>query len=101
MYVFGPSTSSGEKTASAQVTDQPAFFFSLELIPPTSGLATVKVYDSEDSSVSGKLVLLTAVCAAGQNTLYISRNTPMAVNRGIYVSYSGTNSAYVVGYSLR
>ena len=96
---IGPQTTSDQQSASAQIASRPGFFHGFELTPPNVGLATLKIYDSENSSISGKKILAEATVAAGQNSIFLTYVVPRVANRGIYVTLTGTTT-YVVGYSL-
>lgn len=100
--MIGPQTTSDEKTTSAQICVRTGYFHSFELNPPSIGLATLKIYDSEDSSLSGKKILAQGICAAGQNSIFLSYMVPRVALRGIYASLTVTTgtTAFVVGYSL-
>lgn len=100
MNLIGPVTSSGAKTASAQIATMPGFFHSVIINPPSSGLLTVEIWDSEDSSTAGKLSLGRFTCAAGQNNLHFVSVIPMVANRGIYAQLITGTGTFVVGYSI-
>lgn len=90
-------SSSGELSATTQVTSTGGFLHGLELNPPSAGTATLKVYDS---SVAGVTKLITtATTAAGLSSIYIEFPNPRACNSGIYVVLTGTTT-YSIGYSL-
>lgn len=99
--MIGPATSSDEKTASSAITTRPSFLHGFEVLPPPFGSATLKVYDSENSTVAGKKLLASAVVRAGQNSVYLSLLTPRVANRGIYAVLTSTAAtSFVVAYSL-
>lgn len=98
-------TGSGQQTGNAQISIQRGALLGIDVIPPSSGFATVLVYDSEDSNVAGKRIISEVVVDAG----YISMNheyfVPQGVNRGIYctIVYSGGSAAdshYYVRYLI-
>lgn len=91
----GLVTSSGEKTASAQIYAAPSYLHNFEVNPPAIGLATVKIYDGTDST--GTMIASITV-AAGQNSVVVDYKTARIANRGIYAALSGTTS-YIVGFS--
>lgn len=100
MNLIGPVTSSGLKTASAQITNMSGFLHSIIINPPNTGIATIELFNSEDSNTAGKLSLGRFSCAAGQNSLYFAALVPMAAERGIYASVLSGSAAFVVGYSI-
>lgn len=102
MYMIGPQTTSDEQSASAQICTRTGYFHSFELNPPAIGLATLKIYDSENSTLAGKKILAEGICAAGQNSIFLSYMTPRVALRGIYASLTTTvgTTTYVAGYSL-
>lgn len=97
--MIGPASTSDEKSSSAQIASISGFLHGFELNPPAVGLATLKIYDSENSTVSGKQILCTATVAAGQNSIYVELPSPRVANKGLYATLTGTTT-YVVGFSL-
>lgn len=91
------ASSSGEKSATAQITTTGGYLHGFELNPPASGLATLKVYDSGSSSTTN--LIATATTAAGLPSIYVEFPAPRTANSGIYVVLSGTTT-YSVGFSL-
>lgn len=100
MILIGPATSSGEKTDDAVICARPGYLHGFELLPPSAGTVTLKIYDSENSTVSGKTVLAQAKVAAGQNSVYCAFLVPRVANRGIFAEVDVTTSSYTVAYSL-
>lgn len=94
------STSSGVKSASAQISVMPGAFAGIDATPPNAGYTNIVVYDSENSSVSGKLVLAEIHLDAGHISVNHEYMLPVAVNRGIYcvMTSTGTGSTYVARY---
>lgn len=90
-------SSSGEKSSTAQITLIGGFLHGFELNPPSSGLATLKIYDSNAGGTS--LLLATATTAAGLPSIYVEFPYPRAANSGIYAVLTGTTT-YSVGFSL-
>lgn len=90
-------TSSGEKSATSQVTSTGGYLHGFELNPPASGLATLKIYDS--SSAGTSLLLSTATTAAGLPSIYVEFPNPRTANSGIYAVLTGTTT-YSIGFSL-
>lgn len=94
-------TSSGEKSATAQVTTTGGFLHGFELNPPATGIGTLKIYDSRAASTS--LLISTATVAAGLPSVYVEFPHGRAANSGIYAVLSNTTadlSTYVIGFSL-
>lgn len=102
--MIGPSTSSGEKSADAQVTSRASFLHGFELNPPNAGFTTIKIYDSENSTLTGKLLIATATCSTGMNSIYLIFPSPKVANRGIYADITSTpgssSTTYNVAFSL-
>lgn len=90
-------SSSGEKSTTAQITQIGGYLHGFELNPPSTGLATLKVYDS--SSAGTTLLVATATTAAGLPSIYVEFPNPRACNSGVYAVLTGTTT-YVVGFSL-
>lgn len=94
------ASSSGQKTASAQISQLPGGLVGLDITPPTSGYVHLTVYDSEDSNTAGKIILTEAYVDAGATGLNHNFYMPLAVNRGLYcdLSGTGTGSAYYIHF---
>lgn len=92
-----PAMSSDLQTASAQVTASMAVLHVVTL-NPGSAASTLIVYDSEDSSTSGKRVLAKLVAAA--NTASVTETLAHGTEalRGIYCAVSGTGAEYVIKF---
>ena len=101
MYI-NYSTPSGLKTANAQVSSMGGSLMGIDVQCPSSGKNLVTVYDSENSSTSGKLIICIVEADAGMVSINHEFFAPVAVNRGIYVSVSGTGTdySYIVRYAL-
>ncbi len=97
--MIGPATPSDELSASSNVTTRSSFLHGFEINPPAIGVATLKIYDSENSTLTNKKLMATATVAAGQNSIYLSFIMPRVANRGIRAVITGTTT-FVVGYSL-
>jgi len=97
---IGPASVSDEKSTSGSITTRTSFLHGIEVLPPVTGTATVKIYDSEDSNTSGKRAIALVTVADGMNSVYIEFSTPRVANRGIYCVLSGSATTYTVGYSL-
>ena len=97
------STSSGLKSASAQITTRCAGLAGIDANPPAAGYATITIYDSEDSNTSGKLVLAEIQLDAGYISVNHEYNSPVIANRGIYAVLTetgGTGTTFVARYFL-
>lgn len=91
------ASSSGEKSVTSQITVIGAYLCGFELNPPSTGLATLKMYDSNAAGTS--LLLATATTAAGLASIYVEFPYPRTANSGIYAVLTGTTT-YSVGFSL-
>ena len=90
---------------SAQISINPGSLSGVDVTPPSEGCSVVKIYDSEDSSLSGKLVLAEFHVDAGHISLNHEYFSAVAVNRGIYaevtnVSVGASTPSYVVRYGI-
>lgn len=97
-YVYGAVTTSDEQSASATIYAAQSHFHSLELLPPTSGYATLKVYDSENDTLTGKRMIAEATVSAGMNSIYLALPAPRVCNRGVRAELTGTTT-YIIGFS--
>lgn len=93
-------TSSGKKSAAAQIASGPCHFLGVDVMPPSTGQAVLVVYDSVDSNVSGKLVIAEAHVDAGMPTLNHEYNRPVIANYGIYCTFTGTGAEYIIRFGL-
>lgn len=81
------ATSSGLKTASAVIAAFPA---SLATVSITGASGTVIIYDSEDTTTSGRTVLAKIVTGATTDpTVIHTFDTPISANRGLYATLAG------------
>ncbi len=101
MYI-NYSTSSGLKTGPAQISTMAGSLMGVDVQCPSTGYNLITIYDSEDSSIAGKTVIAMVEADAGMVGINHEFFAPAAVNRGIYVSISGTGTdySYIVRYSL-
>jgi hypothetical protein len=101
MYI-NYSTSSGLKTAAGQISAQPGSLMGFDAKSPTTGYNIFTIYDSEDSNVSGKLVIAIVESDAGMVAVNHEFFCPVNINRGIYVAVSGTGTdySYIVRFAL-
>ena len=94
-----PTTSSGEKSADAQISTQPGRLQGIDINPPAANSSTLKIYDSNNSTLSGKLLLRTITIPAGVASINLS-DLDIVVNQGIYADLGGDATTYIVHYSL-
>lgn len=91
------ATSSGEKSASAVIYARPAYLHGFEILPPATGVSTIKVYDSPSSATG--LIIASGTVAAGQNAIYLSFVCPRVCNNGVYAALTGSATTYQVAFS--
>ncbi len=91
------ASSSGELSGTSQITSTGGYLHGFELNPPTVGLATLKIYDSNAAGTT-KLIA-TASTAAGLSSIYCEFPSPRTANSGIYAVLTGTTT-YNIGFSL-
>lgn len=91
------ATSSGEKSASAQIIVIGGYLHGFELNPPATGTATLKIYDSSSSGTT--FLIATAATAAGLASIYVEFPAPRTANSGIYAVLTGVTT-YSIGFSL-
>lgn len=96
-FIRWSATSSGQLSATSQVTTIGAYLCGFELNPPATGLATLKIYDSNAAGTTK--LLSTATTAAGLASIYCEFPAPRTANSGIYAVLTGTTT-YAVGFSL-
>lgn len=96
------ATSSGLQIASAQISVNPGSLMGVDVQSPVSGKSILTIYDSESSSVAGKLVIALVEADAGMVGVNHEFFSPVVVNRGIYVVVSGTGTgcAYIIRFAL-
>ena len=99
------SNTSGLKTEAAQILSQSGALMGVDAIGPTVGCAIIRIYDSADSSTSGKLVLSELHVDAGMMSLNHEYFRPVVVNNGMYVTVtyadgSEEDATYIVRYAL-
>lgn len=91
------ASSSGEKSATSQIITLGGYLCGFELNPPSSGLATLKIYDSSSGTPTN--LIATATTANGLPSIYVEFPAPRTANSGIYAVLTGTTT-YIVGFSL-
>lgn len=101
MYI-NYSTSSGLKTESSLISPFPGSLMGIDVKAPSSGVNIITLYDSENPSVNGKLVLCEVEADAGMVSINHEFFVPVVVNRGIYALVSGTGEdcSYIVRFAL-
>jgi len=96
-YIRPTATSSGVKSATSQITSTGGYLHGFELNPPSTGYATLNIYDSGSGDTT--LLITTASVAAGQNSIYCEFPSLRTANSGIYAVLTGTTT-YTIGFSL-
>ena len=94
------ATSSGIKTASAQIMNGAGCLMGIDVQSPASGITLLTIYDSADSDITNKLVLAEVEMDAGFMSLTHEYMAPVVANNGIYVIMTGPSLRYIVRYSL-
>jgi hypothetical protein len=97
------ASSSGQKTASGQISTFSGALMGVDLTPPTTGYSILVIYDSEDSNTSGKTILTEVLVDAGAVGVNHEYFIPVAVNRGLYCTLTSVGSAdshYYVRFML-
>lgn len=95
---YGPSTSSGLKSASAQISAKNAYLYSIEIVPPSTGISVVSIYDNSAGDSSG-LLLATLSQYAGESSKPMIFPMPINANKGLSAILSGTATNYVIHYA--
>lgn len=91
------STSSGLQTADAAITAEPGYFCGITVTPAAAD-TTVIIYDSENSTTSGKTVLDKILVKASSSSMHVHYDQPITANRGIYATLTGAGAEYTVHY---
>lgn len=92
-------TSSGKKTVDTQILGIGGTLLGVDVLPPTTGQAVLIVYDSENSTVTGKVILAECHVDAGQPSLNHEFVRPVIANRGIYCTLTGTGAEYLIRFT--
>ena len=96
--IIEPAKMSGEKTASTAIYARPCLLAAVDILPPSTGSATLKIYDNA-SAASGTIIFEASVVAG---TAATSVNMSMAryAQYGLYASWTNTSgdSAFNVGF---
>src|SRR5947207_1630937 len=95
-------TSTGAQSASFQINANPGQLFGFSLYGDGTNAASLIIYDSENSSVSGKLELaeLQLKATEKQASAPDFLNHGIVANRGMYAVLSGTGASCIVYYTL-
>lgn len=98
-----PVDSSGIKLVSTQVSAMQSFLAGIDMISPTSGTATLIIYDSENNVLIGKKVLAEMEVDAGMPSCNHEYNSFVLANRGIYAELTDASvtARFVIRYALR
>lgn len=94
-------SSSGQKTGSYQISINRGALLGIDVTPPLTGYTTLLVYDSEDSNLSGKLIISEVVVDAGYMGLNHEFFAPQAIDRGIYCTIVNSNADNSSHYYVR
>lgn len=95
-----PATSSGLITSATQVSLLSCRLQSLQVNTDGTNPATVIVYDSENSTTSGKTILAKAIVPGLQGGEFRHFNDDgIYASRGLYVTISGTGAEAIVAYA--
>lgn len=92
-------TSSDKKSASSQILSIGGTLLGIDVLPPTTGQAVLVVYDSENSTTTGKIILAECHVDAGMPSLNHEFVRPLIANRGIYCTLTGTGAEYLIRYT--
>lgn len=97
-----PVNSSGVLAANTQITSRTSFLAGIDMISPSTGTATVTVYDSSNSITSGKLVLAEFEIDAGMPSCNHEYTNFVNANSGLYVTLVDPSStaSFIIRYAL-
>src|SRR5271165_3366673 len=97
-----PVNSSGVKSATAQISTNPGFLAGLDMITPTTGVAIITVYDSNNSTTAGANILAEMQVDAGMPSCNHEYHNMVVANKGIYIVLSDASgtATYIVRYSV-
>lgn len=97
-----PVTSSGSKTTSVQITTRTSLLGGMDMISPATGTATLVIYDSNNSTTAGKLILAEFEIDAGMPSCNHEYTNFVTANNGLYAQLtdgSGTAS-FIVRFAV-
>lgn len=95
-------TSSGVQSASFQLTSMASQLFGMALYGDGTNAATLTIYDSANSTTSGKLVIGQLLLAATEKQASAPdfMNHGIVANNGMYAVLSGTGASCIAYYAL-
>lgn len=93
--IIEPCITSGEKSASAVICAAPALLVAIDLLPPSEGSATLKIYDN--ASAASGTIIFEATVASGGSSITTNLTMPRLAIKGLYASLTGTTT-YIVGF---
>lgn len=91
--------SSGLKSADAAIAATGARLHGVVLIPDGTNACSVVVYDNA-ASAAGTVIAKLVLPATQTAPQYITFNSPITGNLGIFADVTGTGANYIVYYSL-
>ena len=91
--ILEPCTSSGEKSGSAVILANPGYLCSIDILPPASGNASLKIYDN--ASAASGTILWEGQVQTGGNSLHMQFGQAVYAAKGIYASLTGTTTIVV------
>lgn len=101
MSAIYPSTSSGLKTATAQITTRNSLLHTVMLDPPSSGTSSLTVYDSSAAgTTAGTELAYLEIDSTTATSVVLTLTNAVEAKNGIYAVLSGTGSSYVIHYGL-
>lgn len=98
--ILEPCTSSGLQVASAAISTHPGLLCAIDLMPPSTGSAVLKIYDNPTSAAG--TILFECSIAAGVGSQSVNMSMARYVGKGIYASLTNASAdaTYVVGYTV-
>jgi hypothetical protein len=94
------ATSSGQKSATAQVITGEGMLVGVDLMPPATGTATLYLYDTATSTASPATCVGQYAVQSTSNGISSHFSVTVAFNQGIYAVLTGTTTYsiyYMVG----
>lgn len=96
---YGPSTSSGLLSASTIIAPRNAYLYSIEIVPPSTGISKVEVFDSKTATSVGKIALGSCSQYAGESSKPVIFPMPVNANEGLYAVLSGTATSFIIHWA--
>lgn len=90
------ATSSGQKSADAQVVALECSIVSILLLPDGTNACTLNVYDG--TSTSGLKIASLSIAALAVAPQVLTFQIPVKCNAGIYADVAGTGATYIIHY---